>query len=632
MRRAHYIKPHNSCEFPQQCIWFDTETFQRLKDRTIIPLETWKNLVPETDPDKYDNMEVTHHLTFGWACYMRCHRDHKWTDEDWLRFESLADFWDWCERKTRRKTKLYLFCHNTAFDLPVLDVFGELPRRGWKLARAIIDAPPTILQFTRDTATIIILDTLNIWRMSLAFLGEKIGLPKLDMPDNNDVFAAWDIYARRDTEIIRAACLGWFQYLKQHDMGGFAPTLASQAMVLFRHKYMKHKIFIDTNNRALKLTRSGYYGGRVECFYIGHYVSEFFALDFNSMYPSVMREESYPIKLIGHTFYASIQDLKIWLVSHSICARVLLNTPEPFAPVRAKTKLIFPIGRFECILSTPEIAYALDRGYILEVREVAVYDHAPIYREMMEAGQIIKEACKRAGDQTGEFHIKKLNNSLYGKSGQSGVKWQEDAWIDDMTSKNWVELDMETGNIIQHRQLAGLHQVKETEGESRESFPAIAAHVTAYARMKLWRAILKAGRENVYYCDTDCIVVNRAGLERVSDELDDYRLGALKLAGEYDDIIINGNKDYYFNEKVKIKGVRNNAVWFDEFTISQEQWTGLRGLVRDGDITAPRTRKIIKHLKRVYSKGVVSASGVVLPHQLDLSTLEQACQLALDPD
>jgi hypothetical protein len=632
MRKPHYRKPHTSAEFPQQCIWFDTETSQRLSDGTDIPLDNWKNYVPDPNAETCDNKEVTHHLTFGYGCYMRYHRDNKWSDEDWLRFTTLTAFWDWVHSKARPKTKLYLFCHNTAFDLPVLNVFNELPRRGWCLRRAIIDAPPTILQFTFDGCTIVILDTLNIWRMALEKLGKKIGLPKLEMPSSTAPAHEWERYGKRDVEILRAAVLDWFAYLKENDMGGFAPTLASQAMVLFRHKYMRHRIFIDTNEKALQLTRAGYYGGRVECFYIGHFRDSFYALDFNAMYPAVMQANNFPIKLIGHTHYASTADLTAWFRTNSLTARVLINTPEPFAPLRTKDKLIFPVGQFECILSTPELQYALERNYIIRVSEVAVYEHAPIYHDMMNDMQEIKSQARRDGDEVTEFRTKILQNSLYGKEGQSGIKWNENDWIEDLSCRQWIELDMETGLQIQHRTLAGLHQVKVTEGESRESFPAIAAHVTAYARMKLWQTILQAGRENVYYCDTDCVVVNQSGYDRLTSLIDEYALGMLKLEGEYDDIVIHGNKDYCFNEKVKTKGVRNNAVWLDGWTISQEQWSGLRGLVRDGDVTAPRTRKIIKRLSRLYSKGLVQADGVVLPHRLDLATIEQAGQLVLDPD
>jgi len=41
-------------------------------------------------------------------------------------------------------------------------------------------------------------------------------------------------------------------------------------------------------------------------------------------------------------------------------------------------------------------------------------------------------------------------------------------------------------------------QQREPGGESRDSFPAIAGHITAYARMELWRIIRLAGEGNAH--------------------------------------------------------------------------------------------------------------------------------------
>lgn len=625
-RHAHYVKANTSQDYPQQCVWFDTETYLRQSDGTKIALGDWKKYRLDPDDPKPDKMEVTHHLEFGYACYKRKHHNGKWTDEDWCKFTTPSEFWAWVIGKIREKTKLYIFCHNTSFDLPVCDVFRQLSDHGFTLRSAIIDAPPTILRYSNGSKSIVILDTLNIWRMPLKFLGEAIGLSKLDMPDNNDLGIDWEQYARRDVEIIMAACLNWFEYLQANDMGGFAPTLASQSMLVFRHKYMSHKIFIDNNPRALNLTRSGYYGGRVEAFFIGKYTGKFFALDVNSMYPAVMQRNYFPSKLIAATQYATKQDIDIWLRQYSLCARVLLRTDRPFAPVRTKHKLIFPTGTFECILSTPELRYAIRHAEILAVNEVAVYEQEPLFREFVDEAQRGKSEAKRAGDTVREFHIKKLANSFYGKWGQSGIKWMEEEWITDPSCKQWIELDLETGQRIMHRQLGGLHQIKQNEGESRDSFPAIAAHVTAYARMDLWRIIETAGHRNTFYCDTDCVVVNEAGRNKLLSELDDYALGALKVAGEYQDIEIWGSKDYRFGLKAKTKGVRKDAYWLSEHRVQQEQWSGLRGLVGAGLADAPRTKKIFKNLKRQYDKGLVQLDGQVIPHQLDLSTLAQALQ------
>lgn len=458
--------------------------------------------------------------------------------------------------------------------------------------------------------------------MSLAYLGEEIGLPKLDMPDNNDVTAEWDVYAHRDVEIIMAACLKWWEWLEQENMGSFALTLAGQSMKAFRHRFMNHRIFIDTNERALKLTREGYYGGRVECFRIGKYIGKYSALDVNSMYPAVMEANDYPVKLVGCTKYATVNDLRIWLNNKCVTARVLVQTDTPFAPIRSHGKLVFPTGSFETILSTPELVYSLQRGMIREVLEVAVYDKAPLFGGMMREFTTLKSDYKRLGEYVKEFLIKKLVNSFYGKWGQGGGKWLEQALIDDLSCKSWIEFDVETGRRIHYRQMGGLQQVKGEDEESRESFPAIAAHVTAYARMHLWRLIEKAGLDNVFYCDTDCIWTNDAGLANVSDEIDTYRLGALKVAGQADQIELYGAKDYHFGTKQKTKGVRKKGVWLDSHTIYQEQWSGLRGLVSSGHTDRPTTKTIVKRLKRIYDKGLVTEDGLVIPHRLHPTELE----------
>lgn len=571
----------------------------------------WFNTHTEFDPKPG---ETTYHwLKFGYACYMRRHHDGIWGDEDWIKFETADDLWSWVISKLRRKIKLYVFCHNTSFDLPVVDIFNILPRRGFVLKRAIIEAPPTILSYRGRDCSITVIDTLNIWRMPLKYLGEEIGLTKLDMPDNNDLQIDWEQYGRRDVEILRAACLKWFDFLESNDYGSFAPTLAGQAMRVYRHKYNRHQIFIDDNKQSLELTREGYYGGRVECFYIGSFTQNFTVLDVNSMYPHVMAYNQFPSKLVGHTRHASIRDLLNWFTTYSLTARVRLRTSKAFAPMRKDGKLIFPIGEYECILSTPELKYAYTNAEILEVLEVSVYEQALLFSAMVHDLYARKEQSKREGDTVKEFMYKKLLNSFYGKWGQFGGKWVEESNISDLSSKRWMEYNVDTGETRYYRQIGGLCQTREEPGETKDSFPAIAAHVTAYARMVLYELIQKAGAKNVYYCDTDCILVNDTGLDNVRQLIDPFTLGGLKIAGTYQHIKLFGPKDYWWDSKIKNKGVRNNALWHNPNTVEQNAWSGLRGLLASGITNRPMTHRVLKHLRRVYDKGVVLQDGSVLP-------------------
>lgn len=596
MRRPHRVKAIKTSEYPQNCIWFDTETYQVQEDRHT----------------------VSHWLKFGFACYKRTSHHGKWTQDEWFRFTTRSEFWRWVCAKTREKTRLYLFCHNTSFDLPVLDVFHQLPLHGYSLGSAIIDAPPTILKFRDGSKSLVILDTLNTWRMPLAKLGDEIGLPKLEMPSESASVEEWDAYGRRDVEIMVKACIDWWSMLQAEDLGAFASTLAGQSMNAFKHKYMKHDIFIEDNERSLKLTRAGYYGGRVECFRIGKFRGDFTRVDVNSMYPWCMAEYRYPRKVLTHTRYATVDDLRIWLGQYAIMARVTIETSEPFAPIRQNYKLIFPVGRFECILSSPEIAYALQHHRILAVHEVAVYEHDYLFRDMALDMYAKKQQGRRDGSIVREEFWKKLINSFYGKWGQSGGKWQEHDNVEDLSAKQWIDYDMETRTVTKYRQLGGLVQVKDTETESRESFPAIAAHVTAYARMRLWNLVRQAGMSNVYYCDTDSLLVNPSGHANLADEIDEYKLGGLKIDGKYTDIEIYGAKDYRFGAEEKHKGVRKQATWITTHDISQEQWSSLKGLITRNRFDAPTTKRITKHLTRLYNKGIVSISGIVSPYHLPL--------------
>ncbi len=152
------------------------------------------------------------------------------------------------------------------------------------------------------------------------------------------------------------------------------------------------------------------------------------------------------------------------------------------------------------------------------------------------------------------------------------------------------------------RQLGGLFQVMSSEGEARDSFPAIAAHVTAYARLLLWKLIKRAGLEHVLYCDTDSLFVDTTGASNLRSWVKPTQLGKLKHIGSWPWITIHGLKDYEYPGHVVRKGVRASAVQIAPNTFQQVQWSSLKGLLNTGDITAPSRKTITKVLKREYKK------------------------------
>ncbi|GAI49715.1 unnamed protein product, partial [marine sediment metagenome] len=66
--------------------------------------------------------------------------------------------------------------------------------------------------------------------------------------------------------------------------------------------------------------------------------------------------------------------------------------------------------------------------------------------------------------------------------------------------------------------------------------------------------------------------------------------------------------------KTVTKGIRKNAVKLSDGVYTQEKWPSFRGLLRSGKPEDYVVETITKHLTRIYTKGNVTPSGVVLPY------------------
>jgi DNA polymerase family B len=594
VRQAHWLSSNSKSETVHAIIWTDTET----------------------KPIKRANGITAHKLRFGWACYQRTRTGTDWTEPEWYRYTTYVQFWNWLESKLRPKIRLHVFAHNWAFDGPVLSAFSELPRRGWQLKLAVIESPPVILTWRRDTMTVRMLDTLNWWRMPLAKIGEGLKLPKLPMPAMNASKRRWDTYARNDVEIIRRAILEWLAFLQDYDLGNFGPTLASQAMRAFRHRFMEHKILIDDNPHALQLARESLHGGRTEAFRIGKVKGPIYCLDVNSMYPAVMASCRFPTILRLHARRVTLSELKRWLIYYAAVARVRLYTKRNRYAYVHNGRLVFPTGKLRIVLTTPDLIDAFRHREVIAVEEAAIYEHEPIFAKFVREIYKLRQTAMREKKPVRVWLLKILLNSLYGKFAQRGETWETVEQIQDQTIASWKELDYESGRVYSYRRFAGQLQLKTVDPEAHDSHPAIAAHITAFARSRLWDLMQTAQPSTVYYCDTDSLFVNRVGMKRLRGRLDPTQLGSLKHEATFGWILIHGAKDYRMPGKRVTKGVRASATWITPNVVKQEQWSSLIGLLGGGNLSAPTTKVVQKTLSRVYEKGNVSSSGAVSPFVL----------------
>lgn len=597
MKKAHILKANKRNELPTYLIFYDTESYRK----------------------KVDDVTEKHILRLGWLNYVIVKRaKHKLLFyEHYKQFKKVSEFWDFVESKATAKHKLYLIAHNQNFDFIILDGFNQLKKRGWKLQTWIIDSNLFYVRFRKEDKTIVVIDSLNLFKFSIEQLGEALSLEKLKVDFDRVSDEELSIYCKRDVEILSKFFEEYLQFLFKHDLGNFKWTIAGQAFTAFKHRFMKHEIYIHDNFEVIELERKAYRGGRCEAFKLGTVKGRIYDLDVNSLYPFVMLKYEYPVKLIKHGESLDLKGLKRFLSKYCVIAHVFLETDEPVFGVK-KERLIFPVGKFHAYLCTEELKYALGKGYIKKVYEYAVYEKKPIFIDYIRFFYHLKEEYTKRGDKVRRTMAKLFMNSLSGKFGQHNEVLMEldnegdgsyrvEIGYDERTKERFTIINMGEKRYVKMKGYA----------EATDSFVAIIAEVTANARMHLWNLMQKAGRENVYYCDTDSLFVNKKGYENLKDEIDEYKLGKLKIDKEGTFLEIRNVKDYTLDDITKIKGVRKDSVKISDNEYKTYRFLKFRSLIRKYSLDAPITEYYVKRLKREYKKGIVEKDGSVKPFSLN---------------
>ena len=315
---------------------------------------------------------------------------------------------------------------------------------------------------------------------------------------------------------------------------------------------------------------------------------------------------------VGITFFVNGKAVCIYVKS-------ILDTVFPY-----KTdKVYYPLGKFVTVLTTPALKYALSKGWILEIMEAAIYEQEYIFKEYVDFFYNLKRKYKKAENFVYYMLTKFFLNGLTGKWGQKSRNYTVigncNLWeysIEDI-------IDFDTKTTITEIRIGGKVYHEGSEHESFDSFVAIVAHITAFARDHTIKLRYKAGVENTFYIDTDSLTINEKGYFNLKDELDEFELGKLQVQEIANRVKIRGAKDYKFGDKEKIKGIRKDAVYLGNNQYSQLHFMKTRSMMRLGIQNRAIMKRVTKNLKRVYDKGKLLPSGFVQPYVLprDLALL-----------
>lgn len=589
------IRKNHQKTLPSRVLYFDTET--RTQREGII---------------------TKHRMDIAWSCFTRYNKNGDEIVSKWTFHNSPYLFCEYITELTQHKKTLYIMTHNAFFDLQVSDFFYYFTKWGWILDFYYEQGLTYILCIRKEDKTIKVVSTTNFFDTSVKALGKMLNLPKLDVTFGDVTPEDLSKYCKRDVEIIKKAMEFYYAFLREHDLGKFCMTKASQAMHAFRHRFMYSKIYIHENQEIKDFERLAYFGGRTECFFIGEPEGgPFVSLDVNSMYPYCMKNYFVPTKLVNYRENVPLDLAEDILKTFCVVAEVDINTDVPIYCTRDHGKLIFPIGRFKAHLCTEGLKIALQRGHALQIRRLAVYQRAKIFDDYIDYFYYLKSEYKKQGDKIMERMSKLFLNSLYGKFAQKIAieDQQEDVTFDGYFRRE--TLDLVTGKTEIEYKLMNKRVVLWGEEDGKNSFTAISAHITETARLVLWKIVEDIGYDNVLYCDTDSVKIRQSALHNLTYPLDKLKLGALDVEEKFEYFNIKGPKSYETEHIRKLKGVPSKAEQINDNTFKYPSFLGQKSHMQKQITRFFIMRDTVKTVGSTYDKGVVLPNGKVEPIELN---------------
>lgn len=334
-------------------------------------------------------------------------------------------------------------------------------------------------------------------------------------------------------------------------------TAPSTALRAWMKTIPPEKLYWRLNRHAEAFIRHCYYGGLV-FLSRNDTVEDCVSVDFNSMYPSVMRDFGVPTGLA----FRCADFMPECIGFYQVIAHVPEDCPFTMVAYKEAGGVLWPTGDFETYITSIEMAFAEQHGCSFEFLDGYIFDeHEMIFQDFIDQCERQRIEFKGTGR---EDVIKIMQNGLYGKFGsRSQVMSYLLCDESDVDYEQWTPVhDVRTGVRIE-----GFY-FKPEAVEDAHIMPHWASYITAQARLRLAGAVYGCGPEDVIYGDTDSITMRRSAYERgiASGALvEGVKYGMVKLEHEYVTFRAGGPKNYQGlltdgNYVDKAKGIAKRVV------------------------------------------------------------------------
>lgn len=580
----------------------------------------------ETIPVKQrDGKTEVHHFRLAVASFCEW-SGTQITAEKVVRYSAREQFWSDTYDFLRRDCTTWLVAHNAHFDLTQLAFWHELITRKvttstqsaaelaeyptlrhrkskWQ-GMVVLERTPYVVQLLHKHGRLDVVDSSNYFRSTLYEIGQQLGKPKLPMPPFDDSDESWFDYCENDVAVLQAAVTGLMREWTLDRLGQFKPTAPMLAMSCYLTRFADEKIIPHDDAEVRSIERDSYFGGAVRVWYAGDVVplpeivgqrdrnrkengrsvlaGPAAVVDVRSLYPSIMANNPFPVRLHQRIGPCSLATLGRLLDHGCVIARVEVAGVAAEYPYRTEQRTLYPCGRYITTLAGPELARALKRGEIRQCIDCVTYHAGFPFRNWVAHWWKEREAALATGNAVRSDFCKLLLNALPGKFGQRVAGWiTTDEIAAPLPWGHWIDAGDTEGSDTEYRSVGWTVQRRATPGEHPKAFPAVSSYVTSYGRVRMKELYDKCPAKSIMYQDTDSFICFPEAVHALRDcgELHHGELGKPRIQYLLDRVSIYGPKNYTADGREVVAGLKPGSHHVHGRTWLIPHWDGVGTLM-----------------------------------------------------
>lgn len=406
-------------------------------------------------------------------------------------------------------------------------------KRPW-VGRLVLRGQPDIVSYRAGCGSVQWVSISNYTVAPWADLANACGM---QWDDGRDVDAG-GIQHLYDPGLTRSVLLATVQRLISEwvaeDCGPWRETAGQLVVSLWRKRFYSSRVCRHADELATEIESAALHGGRASCWYygdVGHrdrcpgppydppepspygcLDSMAHRLDVTSQYPSLLRDQFFPTRLIDvrENLQATVAES---LARHrGIIATVTAQLRHSEYPVKRAGRTLYPLGTTTLTVAGPELARLLAEDSVIVIHRAAIYDMGRPFRELCDYLLTRRQLARDSGNTFLELLFKTWANAFGGKFAQRSSRWELRPDIPPQQQwGEWRRLPSDGIPEARFRALAGVtwEHVEGTPGA--RLLAAVFAYLTSYGRVMMRDIREQTPARTVFSQDTDGLWIADAG-------------------------------------------------------------------------------------------------------------------------